>query len=352
MNANILFAGTPEFAATLCERLLDTPFRPVAMLCQPDRRAGRGRKLQLSPVKALAQSAGIKVLQPQTLRGAEGETTQLELQALQPDLMIVAAYGLILPKAVLALPKRGCLNVHASLLPRWRGAAPIERAIMAGDQHTGVCLMDMDEGLDTGPVYAQRSLPIGDAATGRSLEAELAQLGGDMLLEFLPEILSGTLHALPQAEVGTCYAKKLVAKDARIDWRASSAEILRQIRALTDRITAWTEVRETTGNNTGQPVRLNILAADPGQSPDERPDEDTPQQTNEQMAPGAIISSNKKGVDVQCGEGVIRLKTVQLNKGKGRVMSISEARNGNQQLFQVGTVFEPSDSAAVDDAIR
>ncbi|MDY6812263.1 MAG: methionyl-tRNA formyltransferase [Pseudomonadota bacterium] len=224
----IVFAGTPAFAVPALAALLAAGQRVVGVLTQPDRPAGRGRRLQVSPVKQLALAHGLPVQQPTSLRAAEAEA---ELAALAPELMVVVAYGLLLPPAVLALPRHGGINIHASLLPRWRGAAPIQRAILAGDAVTGISLMQMQAGLDTGPVLARRETPITATDTTPALHDRLAQLGAEALVALLPRLAAGQVRAQPQDDALATYAAKLDKAEARIDWRAPAVAIDRAVRA-------------------------------------------------------------------------------------------------------------------------
>jgi methionyl-tRNA formyltransferase len=228
----VVFAGTPEFAARALDALLASRHAIVGVLTQPDRPSGRGQKRVPSPVKVRALAAGLPVLQPETLRDP---AAQLELQALQPEVIVVAAYGLILPQAVLDMAPLGCLNIHASLLPRWRGAAPIVRAIQAGDRQSGVCIMKMEAGLDTGPVAITRATPIHSADTAGSLHDRLAELGAEAIVEAL-DALAGddpqALHFEAQPSDGVTYARKLDKSEARIDWRRSAAEVADHLRAF------------------------------------------------------------------------------------------------------------------------
>ncbi len=251
----IVFAGTPAFAAVALDALLTVPeLRPVAVLTQPDRPSGRGLKLMPSPVKQRALAAGLPILQPASLREA---SAQAALAALSPDVMVVAAYGLILPQAVLDIPRFGCLNIHASLLPRWRGAAPIQRAILAGDAETGVAIMQMEAGLDTGPVLAERRTPIGPRETTGSLHDRLAPMGAEVLIDVLQALAAGQPPAArPQPETGVTYAAKITAEEARIDWAQPVEVIDRQIRAFDPTPGAWT---------TWQGEKLKIWAAEPAQ---------------------------------------------------------------------------------------
>ncbi|HET7774752.1 MAG TPA: methionyl-tRNA formyltransferase, partial [Azospira sp.] len=223
----IVFAGTPEFAAQALGALYAAGHEIPLVLTQPDRPAGRGMALQASPVKQLALAQGSEVFQPLTLKETEA---QEKLRQVAPDVMVVAAYGLILPQVVLDIPRQGCLNIHASLLPRWRGAAPIHRAILAGDAETGVCIMQMEAGLDTGPVLLSRNLPIDDRDTAQTLHDKLATLGAEAIVEALGCL---PLPAQPQPTAGVTYAAKLEKSESPLDWRRTAAELDRQVRAFT-----------------------------------------------------------------------------------------------------------------------
>lgn len=225
----IVFAGTPEFAVPPLAALCASRHEVVGVLTQPDRPAGRGRKLTTSAVKDFALQQGLPIAQPQTLRSAEGRES---LADWQPDVLVVVAYGLILPVEVLSMPRFGCLNIHASLLPRWRGAAPIQRAILAGDEYTGVTLMQMDAGLDTGPMLLQRRVAIGADVDSAALHATLAQVGAEALLETLDGLETGTLAAQPQPSSGVTYAAKIDKAEARIDWQHDAIDIARRVRAF------------------------------------------------------------------------------------------------------------------------
>ncbi len=312
----LAFAGTPDFAATILRSLIarDTP--PVAAYTQPDRATGRGRRQQPSPVKQLAADAGIPIAQPRSLKpSAEHDA----LRALDLDVLVVAAYGLILPKAVLDLPRFGCINVHASLLPRWRGAAPIERAIMAGDHETGVCIMQMDEGLDTGPVLHRVSTPITPETTGPALTEHLAALGSDALQYCLDRL--GALEPAPQSNDGATYAPKLEPVDSHIDWSASAATIANQVRALCGRAPAFTVLQAS-----DPLLRMQVLEAHPA---DGYPGVD----------PGTLIHGSRNRLIVACGEGALAITVLKLNRGKGRPMDAAAALNGYTELFSHGTRF-------------
>ena len=225
----IVFAGTPEFAVPPLAALCASRHEVVGVLTQPDRPAGRGRKLTTSAVKDFALQQGLPIAQPQTLRSTEGRESLVHWQ---PDVLVVVAYGLILPVEVLSMPRFGCLNIHASLLPRWRGAAPIQRAILAGDEYTGVTLMQMDAGLDTGPMLLQRRVAIGADVDSAALHATLAQVGAEALLETLDGLETGTLAAQPQPSSGVTYAAKIDKAEARIDWQHDAIDIARRVRAF------------------------------------------------------------------------------------------------------------------------
>jgi methionyl-tRNA formyltransferase len=282
---NVIFAGTPDFAVASLMALFESGNTPVAVLTQPDRPAGRGKRLSASPVKQVAKEHDILVLQPKTLRDA---TVIAKLDALQPDLIVVAAYGLILPQTVLDIPRAGCLNVHASLLPRWRGAAPIQAAILAGDEKTGVSLMAMEAGLDSGPVYSSSTITIGDNETAGELHDRLADLGGRVLVKHLDEILSGSLAAIVQDATCAKYAGKIKTSDAAIDWQRPAREIERQVRAFNPVPGAWFML----GDERTKIWRARRTAG-----------VDAP--------PGTIVTSGKDGIVVSCGDGALNIVLLQ-----------------------------------------
>ena len=299
----IVFAGTPEFAVPCLKRLVDENQDVVAVYTQPDRRAGRGRKVKFSPVKVLAQRAGISLLQPRNLRD---EHARDELAAFRPDVMVVVAYGQLLPPEILCVPRFGCINVHGSLLPRWRGAAPIARAIEAGDKVTGISLMVMDEGLDTGAVFARQECNIDESDNARTVHDKLALLGAALLAESLPGYAAGTLRAVPQDEARVSYAPKLSKEEAVADWGLPAAVLRNKIRAFNP----WPVVQ--TGHRGNQ---LRILQAElPGHDgiSGERP--------------GTVHDVSKAGIDVSCGQGMLRLKTLQ--RAHGKPLAVKEFING------------------------
>lgn len=279
----------------------------AAVYTQPDRPSGRGRQLRPSAVKAAAQALGIPVQQPLSLRDTEALSI---LSAYAPDIMIVAAYGLILPQAVLDLPRYGCLNIHASLLPRWRGAAPIQRAIEAGDGETGVTIMQMEAGLDTGPMLARLATPILPEDTAGSLHERLADMGAQTLVKVLAPLVAGRVEAEPQAAVQACYARKLSKEEARIDWRRPAVELVRKVQAFNP----W-PVAETGWG--GWPLKLfeARVVEYSGDAP-----------------PGTVLTESREGIDVAAGDGLVRLLSLQL-PGR-RIQTAAEFINGRSLIGQ------------------
>jgi len=312
-DLRICFAGTPEFAAGHLQALLDAQFNVVAVYTQPDRPTGRGKKLVPSPVKALAIARDLPVFQPPTLRDP---AAQQELADLKPDVLIVVAYGLILPAEILSIPRLGCLNVHASLLPRWRGAAPIERAIMAGDSETGITIMQMDAGLDTGDMLKRQSVSIEDSDTGPALEAKLLKVGKESLTATLTNLEELQKGATPQDDAQSTYAAKLDKSEALIDWRKPSDVLVRQIRACAGRMPAYTLF----GSD-----RVRLLEARAN----------TTDNTVPESIPGTIIDSGGDSFSVSCGTGELEVTRLQL-PGKNPV-SVRDLLNSRPQLITPGT---------------
>ncbi len=301
----VAFAGTPAFAVPTLRALAASPHALVGVLTQPDRPAGRGRKLKGSPVKRLAQELNLPLSQPVTLQTPEARAA---LASWAADALVVVAYGLILPPAVLVLPRLGCINVHASLLPRWRGAAPIQRAILAGDTETGITIMQMDAGLDTGPILAQERIPIDHDATSQQLLDRLAQLGAGLLLATLRQAQAGLLSPRPQPDQGVAYAAKIDKAEARIDWGRGAEEIARQIRAFNP----W-PVSETRWQ--GQQLRIwEARAAGTAGT-----DAGAPR-------PGDILGLEHERLTIQCGQG--RLALMQLQLAGRRIVTAREFAAG------------------------
>ena len=307
----IIFAGTPQFAASALAAL-HKEHQVVAVLTQPDRPAGRGMQLAVSAVKQLALQCGLPVLQPATLKTAE---VQSEIAELGADVMVVAAYGLILPKAVLQLPRYGCLNIHASLLPRWRGAAPIQRAIQAGDAETGITIMQMDEGLDTGDMLLQHSCPIAENDTAQTLHEKLAEIGASSILEALHLLQEHRLKPVRQDDDAACYAAKLIKSEARIDWRQDAQLIERAVRAFNPFPVCHTDLHGVT---------IKIWQA--ALCPDQRGD------------PGKVIAADRRGITVACGTAALRLEVLQRPGGKAQ--PAAQFLQGTP--IDVGDVFDAS----------
>lgn len=312
----LVFAGTPDFAVPVLEALIEGGFPPVAVLTQPDRPAGRGRRLQASPVKNAAERADIPVFQPASLRDEE---SQQIIACQDPDLMIVVAYGLMLPREVLELPRHGCWNIHASLLPRWRGAAPIQRAIEAGDRQSGVCIMQMDEGLDTGPVIERVAIPLDGTETGGELHDRLAQLGAETLVQCV-QSLAETKHfeASPQSTEGVTYAPKLIKSEAEIDWREPAEVLERRIRAFNPWPVAWCQVGME---------RTRIWQAKLISGPSDAP-------------AGTVLEAGTSGIDVATGNQALRLLELQ-PPGKKR-MSAADYLNARSLPDSLNPVDDPS----------
>ena len=308
-SLRIIFAGTPDFAARHLDALLTSGHQIVGVFTQPDRPAGRGKKLMPGPVKVLAETHGLPVFQPASLRPEENQKLVADLNA---DVMVVVAYGLILPKAVLDMPRLGCVNVHGSLLPRWRGAAPIQRALWAGDAETGVTIMKMDVGLDTGDMLYKLACPITAEDTSATLYDKLADLGPQGLIETLQQLADNTATPEVQDEAQVTYAEKLSKEEARIDWSLSATQLERCIRAFNPWPMSWLMIDE-------QPVKVWKASVING---------------NASAEPGTIIDASKNGIQVATGEGILNLESLQ-PAGK-KAMSAQDLLNSRREWFIPG----------------
>jgi methionyl-tRNA formyltransferase len=302
MSLRIIFAGTPKFAVSALNALLQNKFEIIAVLTQPDRTSGRGMQLKQSPVKQLAMQNGLMILQPETLKTAE---IQKQLTAYEADLMVVAAYGIILPLPVLEIPRYGCLNIHASILPRWRGAAPIQRAIQAGDERTGITIMQMDAGLDTGDILLKKTCTIESQDTADTLHDRLANLGAEAIKEALVKLEQGKLHPIPQDNSLSTYATKLNKEEARIDWSRDAVEIDRDIRAYNPYPGAGTLI-----NNTHVKIWQAKINKENGR------------------VSGEVIEAQKNALVVACGKGSLRIEILQ--RPNAKAMSAGEFLQGFQ----------------------
>ena len=305
MSLRIVFAGTPDFAVSSL-RAAAQRNEVVAVYTQPDRPAGRGRAMTASPVKLEALQRGLPVLQPETLKT---QVSRDAMRALQPDLLIVVAYGLLLPQSILDIPRFGCWNVHASLLPRWRGAAPIQRAILAGDTETGVCLMQMEAGLDTGPVLLEQRLAIGPEETGGQLHDRLATLGAQVLADGLGLLRAGMRPVpRPQPAEGATYARKLEKAEALLDWSQPADVLARKVRAFDP----W-PIAE--GEIAGERVRIHRAVAIAREG---------------DAAPGAIVQAGREGIDIACGAGALRVRVLQ--RAGGKAITAADYLNARRDL--------------------
>ena len=306
----IVYAGTADFAVPPLQALLQGGWNVVGVFTQPDRPSGRGKKVRFGPIKQMALDHGIEVHQPVSLKDpavVEG------IRDLQPDLMIVVAYGLIIPIDMLQLPPFGCINIHGSILPRWRGAAPIQRAIEAGDGVSGVSIMQMDEGLDTGPILSEVSFTIPKGFSSAQLHDVLAAKGAEALMDVLPPLFKGEREAVQQSEQGVTYAHKLEKSEAKVDWSQSADVIWRRVLAFNPWPIAYVDTKKG-------PLRIHSASiAEP---------------LGKTAAIGTIIHVCQDGIDVQCGDGVLRIESIQL-PGK-KMMTVKSALNGYGSLFEVG----------------
>jgi len=319
----IVFAGTPEFAASSLAATLNTRHEVIAVYTQPDRPAGRGKKLTPSPVKALALENNIPVYQPINFKSSEAVA---ELAALQPDLMVVVAYGLLLPQVVLDIPRLGCINVHGSLLPRWRGAAPIQRALQAGDSQTGITIMQMEAGLDTGPMLLKASIDITAEDTGGSLHDKLAEQGANCLVQALDKLATAPLPAERQQDALANYAHKLSKEEAQLNWAESAETLARTIRAFNPWPVAFTVAD-------GERIRLLSAVPEAGNAAEAQP--------------GTVLSKDRNGILIQCGSGLLRILELQLPGA--RTQSVNDFINGGKLILEAGTLLESSARSQPDE---
>ncbi|MFU2123196.1 methionyl-tRNA formyltransferase [Gallibacterium anatis] len=310
---NIIFAGTPDFAAQHLQALLASQHQVIAVYTQPDKPAGRGKKLQPSAVKQLALAHNLPIFQPKSLRKEEA---QQQLAQLKADVMVVVAYGLILPKAVLAMPRLGCLNVHGSLLPRWRGAAPIQRAIWAGDEQTGVTIMQMDEGLDTGDMLHKVSCEISKDETSASLYQKLATLAPQALIEVLDHLEEGKYPPQAQQNEFSNYAEKLSKEEAKLDWSLPAVQLERCIRAFNPWPISWLQTTDAQGNN--QILKVYQATVLPHQN----------------QTVGTVLQANKQGIQIATADGVLNI--TQLQPAGKKPMAVQDFLNGRSDWFEVG----------------
>lgn len=308
----IIYAGTPDFAVPALQALIDSNHTIVAVYTQPDRPAGRGKKLAASPVKQLAEQYFIPVQQPIHFKDSE---TLAQLKSYQADIMIVAAFGLILPKTVLELFPFGCINIHASILPRWRGAAPIQRAIIAGDTETGISIMQMEKGLDTGPFYCIERCAIGAEDTGQSLHDRLANLGATTLMQVLPKLFAKAIQPKPQDDAAATYAHKLEKAEGKIIWQESAKLIHRKIRAFNPWPVAFCEIQ----NESVRVWQAEVMLSETSST-----------------VPGTVISVEKNAIHIACGQGVLSITKLQFPGGK--VLAMSDILHAKKELFKPGMV--------------
>ena len=303
----IAFAGTPEFSVAALDALHTAGHDIAGVFTQPDRPAGRGQKLTASPVAQRAEALGLKTFKPLKMTAE----AQADLRALDAELMVVVAYGLILPQAALDIPKHGCFNIHASLLPRWRGAAPIQRAILAGDNETGITIMRMEAGLDTGPMLLKESLPINGDTNAASLHDALAAMGAKLIVEAVDKLSRGELREEVQPAEGASYAKKISKEEARLDWTLPAEELALRVRGYNPMPVAWTELA-------GERVRIFEARMEPG---------------NADAAPGTVVAERDDGIRVACGAGLLDILKIQ--RPGGKPLSAAEAIRGRSLLGEM-----------------
>ncbi|MFT4711790.1 MAG: methionyl-tRNA formyltransferase [Candidatus Azotimanducaceae bacterium] len=305
----ILFAGTPEFAAQQLQNLINTEHEIVGVITQPDKPGKRGKKPVASAVKTLALLEGLVVIQPSRL-------TVEDIEHFNADAMIVVAYGQILRQPVLSLLPFGCINVHGSMLPRWRGAAPIQRAVLAGDQESGICIIQMDKGLDTGPILASKICSIAASDSSGALALKLSELSNELLPRVLSQLITGQSTAKQQAEEGVCYADKINKLEAEVDWSLTSKVVQRQILGFNPEPVAYTYVND---------LRIKIWEASFNNDPHD-------------FEPGQIISISKHGIVIACGSGSINVTQLQIPLGKGKILNASDVFNARKDLFSPGVL--------------
>ena len=303
----IAFAGTPEFSVAALDALHAAGHDIAGVFTQPDRPAGRGQKLTASPVALRAEALGLPVFKPLKMT----VEAQEDLRKLEVELMVVVAYGLILPQAALDIPRHGCFNIHASLLPRWRGAAPIQRAILAGDCETGITIMRMDAGLDTGPMLLKRALPITGTTNAAALHDALASIGAELIVEAVEQLSSGQLQAVAQPADGATYARKISKEEARLDWSLSAEELDRRIRGYNPMPVAWTELGD-------ERIRIFEARMEPG---------------NAGVAPGTVVAAENDGIRVACGAGLLDI--LRLQRPGGKTLTAAEAIRGRALLGEI-----------------
>jgi methionyl-tRNA formyltransferase len=318
-SLRIIFAGTPEFAAEHLKVLLASQHQIIAVYSQPDRPAGRGKKVTMSPVKEVALEHNIPVFQPVSLKDLDAQSA---LAALNADVMVVVAYGLILPKKILETPRLGCINVHASLLPRWRGAAPIQRALEAGDEVTGVTIMQMDVGLDTGDMLVKVNCPIRNTDTGGILHDRLIEIGAPALLEALEQLQQSTTKPIKQDDTQSTYAPKLSKEEAMLNWRLPAQDLERKVRAFNPFPVAYTKMR-----GASEDARIRVWSATVAS-----------EKISDRQSPGRITQITSEGVWVSCLQGQLILQTLQL-PGK-KILAVEELLRGHPDLFRIGDFLE------------